>query len=112
MSTAWTHKEYFRRRLDDSSLYTFTSIEDAKTKVALHSTFLNTGNPEITYALQDSDQTLAVTLSFASEADQTTWKTAVDELGDDSTAWYASDIEWYKIEWLHEDGSVSSTANF
>jgi len=112
MSTVWTHNEYYRRRLDDSTFYTFTGIEDAKTKMALHNTYLNTANPSISYTLQDSDQTVKVTLSFASEADQTTWKTAVDQLGDDSTAWHAGDIEWYKIEWLHPDGSVSDTANF
>jgi hypothetical protein len=108
MSTQWSHNEYFRRRLEDNSLYTFTNTEDAKTKIALHSTFLNTSNPSITYELQDSNQTLKVTLSFASVTDQNTWKTSVDEL---SFNWRAPGIEWFKIEWLDQNGNVGVSAN-
>ena len=112
MATAYIHNEYFRRRLEDSSIYTFSNIDDAKTKVALHNTFLTSNSPTITYELQDSNQTLKVTLEFDSLIQQDSWKVSVDNLGTSNTAWFGSDIEWFKVEWLNEDGTVSSTTNF
>jgi|TARA_R110000823_G_scaffold310311_3_gene435163 hypothetical protein len=111
MAVEYKHKEYFRRRLEDSSLYTFTSVADGQTKCAFHNTFLTDQTPTVTYALEDSDQTLVVTFEFADSDKQEAWKTAVDNLTDSSTAWYEDKIEWFKIEWLHQEGSVSSTTN-
>lgn len=119
MAAEFKHTEYFRRRIstgEDSSLHggldTFTNVEDAKTKMGFHNTYLTTSTPTITYALADSDQTLKVTFEFASGDDQTAWKTAVTNLADSSTAWYNGDIEWFKIEWLGADGSVENTHDF
>lgn len=112
MAVEYKHKEYFRRRLEDSSLYTFTSVADAQTRCAFHNTFLTDQSPTITYALADSGQSLVVTLEFADSDKQEAWKTAVTNLTDSSTAWHAGDIEWFKVEWLHADGSVSSTYSF
>ena len=109
MAVAYKHKEYFRFRNSDNSLYTFTSLDDAKTLVDLHKTYLTSNSPTITYALADSDQTLEVTLEFADSAAQEAWKTAVDNLGD-QRGW-GSQIEFFKIDWLHKDGSSSSLAN-
>ena len=120
MAAEYKHNEYFRRRFsnasEDSSIHwqldTFTNVEDAKTKMGFHSTYLTTSSPTITYALADSDQTLTVTFEFASGDDQDAWKTAVTNLADSSTAWYNSEIEWFKIEWLAADGSVANTHEF
>tara|TARA_Y100000389_G_C17422770_1_gene497712 strand:+ start:870 stop:1208 length:339 start_codon:yes stop_codon:yes gene_type:complete len=112
MAIEYTHKEYFQRRLADSSIYTFTSVSDAQTKCAFHNTFLTDQTPKITYALADSDQTLVVTFEFDDDTKQQAWKTAVTNLSDSSTAWRAGDIEFYKIEWLNKNGSVSSTTTF
>ena len=112
MAIEYKHKEYFQRRMADSSIYTFTSVADAQTKCAFHNTFLTDQTPTITYALEDSDQTLVVTFEFADDTKQEAWKTAVTNLTDSSTAWHAGDIEFNKIEWLHQDGSVSDTATF
>jgi len=113
MAIELRHKEYFRRRLDDNSIDTFSSVSDAQTKCAFHSTFLTNSNPTITYALADSNQTLVVTFEFASGIDQASWKTAVTNLSDSSTAWRAGDIEWFKLEWIGPDGTtVAKTETF
>jgi hypothetical protein len=136
MAVEYKHNEYFRRRFavtddddekstlydeqfeddyDDSLVYeldTFTNVEDAKTKCGFHNTYLTSNSPTITYALEDSDKTLKVTLEFDSSDAQQGWKTAVTNMSDSSTAWYNSDIEWFKIEWLGPDGSVSNTHEF
>ena len=112
MAAEYKHKEYFQRRLEDSSLDTFTSVSDAQTKCSFHNTYLTDQSPTVTYALEDSDQTLVVTLEFDSSDKQEAWKTAVTNLTESSTAWCAGDIEWKKIEWLTKDGSVGSTTSF
>ena len=116
MANAFKHKRYFRRREADSSLKTFTSTADANTKIGFTSAY-STSSPTKTEALEDSDQTLVVTYEFDSQADQDAFKAGVDGAWADSSAPFdVGDgtyiIEHFKTEWLHEDGSVSSTALF
>jgi len=110
MAVEYKHREYFRRRLEDSTLYTFTSVADAQTKCAFHNTYLTDQSPTVTYALENSDQTLVVTLEFADSDKQEAWKTAIDNMA--SLSWFADDVQWFKVEWLHADGSVSSSTEF
>ena len=112
MAAEYKHNEYFRLRLADSSLVTFSNVAEAQTACGFHNTYLTSNSPTITYALEDSNQTLKVTLEFADSAKQEAWKTAVSNLTDSSTAWHKGGIEWFKVEWLHQDGSVSATQTF
>ena len=112
MANAFRHKRYFRLRNDDSSLATFTDVDNAKTKIGFRSAF-NTSSPTTTFALADSDTTLVVTYEFDNKDDQDAFKAAVDALMDDSTTpWneYTGYAQHFKTEWLHKDGSVSSTS--
>ena len=113
MSELYKHKRYFQLRGDDSALVTFSSTSDANTKIGFTSVW-NTSSPTKTEALADSDQTLVVTYEFATEDEQTAFKAAIDAVWADSSMPYspatATDaIEHSKTEWLHKDGSVSST---
>ena len=63
MANAYRHKRYFRLRNDDSSLATFTDVDNAKTKIGFRSAF-DTSSPTTTFALADSDTTLIVTYEF------------------------------------------------
>lgn len=110
MANEYRVKQYFQYTGDDSALVTFTSTDDAKTKIGLTATHTTTGSPTVTYALTDSDQTLAVTYEFASESDQTTWYESMN-----GTEWYnppSGTVSYKKAEWLHPDGSVSATTSF
>mgnify|MGYP001209796772 FL=1 len=116
MANAFKHKRYFRIREADSSLKTFTSTADANTKIGFTSAY-STSSPTKTEALADSDQTLVVTYEFDSESDQDAFKAAIDGAWDGSSSPFASGdgtytIEHFKTEWLHQDGSISSTTNF
>jgi len=112
MANEWRVKQHYRNRADDSSLVTFSSVADAQTKIGLTTAHTSTnGSPTTTYALADGDQTLVVTFEFATEADQTTWYNSMG----DSTGWYnapSGTVEYFKVEWLNPDGSVSATNNF
>ena len=115
MAAEYKHKRYFRLRGSDSSIKTFSSTSDANTKIGFKSVY-NTNSPTKTEALADSDQTLVVTFEFDSDSDRTAFKSAVDGAWEDSSTPFspadASDtVEHFKTEWLHQDGSVSSTAN-
>jgi hypothetical protein len=112
MANAWKHHRYFRFRNEDSSLQTFISVDDAKTKISLNDTLYNTGNPTRTYALADASQGLKMTMEFNTEADQQSFITAASNAWTDSTVMFASGTEVYKHEWLHADGSISATTNF
>ena len=68
MANAWRVKQYYRGRGSDSSLVTFSSVDDAKTKIGLKNAHLTTGSPTVTYALEDSGQSLVVTFEFEGEA--------------------------------------------
>ena len=111
MSAEWKHHRYFRLRGEDSSLQTFTSVDNAKTLCALNDTLYSTGNPTRTYALADSDQGLKMTMEFATEADQNSFITAASNAWTDSTVMFADGVEVYKHECLNVDGSVSATTN-
>lgn len=115
MAAEYKHKRYFRIRLADSSLYTFTSTSDANTKIDFKSAW-TTSSPTKSEILADSDQTFVVTYEFNSEAEQTAFKTAIDgEWGESSQPWNGNDssqtIEHFKTEWLHQDGTISATTN-
>ena len=115
MAAEWKHIRYFRLRGNDSSLKTFSSTADANTKLGFTSVW-NTSSPTKTEALADSGQTLKVTYEFDSSSDQDAFKNAIDAVYSDSSLAFspatATDTaEHYKTEWLHKDGSVSSTAN-
>ena len=69
MAANYKHKQYFRVRGDDSSLKTFSSIDNAKELIGF-STAWNTSSPTKTEALADSDQTLVITYEFDSKDDQ------------------------------------------
>lgn len=112
MANAYKHHRYFRLRNEDSSLQTFTSVDDAKTKCALNDTLYNTGSPTRTYELADSNQGLKMTMEFDSETDQNSFVAAASSAWTDGTVMFASGVEVYKHEWLHPDGSVSTTTNF
>ena len=109
MANAWRVKQYYRGRGSDSSLVTFSSVDDAKTKIGLTNAHLTTGSPTVTYGLLDSDQTLVVTFEFSSEANQTTW---YNSMAADSVAWCspASGVtaEYVRADWLNQDGSLSA----
>jgi|TARA_X000000950_G_C13577265_1_gene522038 hypothetical protein len=107
MALEWRHKRYLRVRLADSSLQTFSSVDDAKTKIGFNS-YLTTNSPTITYELADSNTTLVATIEYDSQDNQDTAKTAIDGnwpywTGDDST----QTVEQFESEWLNQDGSVS-----
>ena len=114
MANEFRHKRYFRLIEDseDSSKITFTSVADAQTKIGFRDVW-NTSSPTKTFALADSDTTLIVTYEFDTEAEQDAFKDAVDGLMEDSaTPWneYTGYAQHFKTEWLHKDGSVSSTS--
>jgi len=109
MAAAFKHHQYFRRYTtsNPSALYTFKSLDDAKTRAGFHNDWLTSNSPTVTYALEDSGQTLKTTHEFASKASQDAWVTAIDTLEASDTAWRKGDIQRFKMDWLHEDGSVS-----
>ena len=113
MANEFKHKRYFRLiNNEDSSKITFTSVEDAQTKIGFRDVW-NTSSPTKTFALADADTTLLVTYEFDNKDDQDAFKDAVDALMDDSTTpWneYTGYAQHFKTEWLHKDRSVSSTS--
>lgn len=110
MANAYRVKQYLQHLGEDSSLSTFTDVEDAKIKIGLSSSHTGTnGNPTTSYALSNGNQTLVVTYEFASEDDQNTWYDAM------TGTWYVpsvGSVNYIKVEWLHEDGTISATTNF
>ena len=111
MAAEWKHHRYFRLRNADSSLTTFTSVDNAKTLCNLNDTLYSTGSPTRTYALADSNQGLKMTMEFASKANQDSFITAATNAWTDSTVMFADGVEVYKHEWLNADGSISATTN-
>ena len=109
MAAAFKHHQYFRRYTtsNPSALYTFTSVSDAQTRAGFHNTWLTSNSPTVSYALEDSGQTFKTTHEFDSKASQDAWTDAIKALDDAGTLWRKGDIQRFKMEWLHEDGSVS-----
>ena len=118
----WKYKCHFRiRRSDDSSIITFSSVADAKTKIGFQSAW-DTSSPTKSEALADSDQTLVVTYTFSSESDQTAHRNAtiITDSTDIRTLFVPSvlwpnvedhTVEPFKVEWLNPDDSVAGTTN-
>ena len=112
MAVEWKHKRYYRIRGGDSSLREYSNTNDFVTAIGFASAY-TTNSPTITYELADSNKTLVQTIEHSSASNQTQWKDAVDALMDDSTTpWneYTGYAQHFKTEWLHKDGSVSSTS--
>jgi len=115
MAAEYRHKRYFRVRVSDSSLDTFSSTADANTKIGFTSVY-STSSPTKTEALADSGKTLVVTYEFNDESEQTAFKSAVDGAYSDSTSPFnpadgTDRAEHFKTEWLNKDGSISNTTN-
>tara|TARA_R110001592_G_scaffold333966_1_gene618076 strand:+ start:133 stop:528 length:396 start_codon:yes stop_codon:yes gene_type:complete len=128
MAAEYKHKRYFRLRAQDVTgdedtpglLKAFSSTGDANTKIGFTSIW-DTSSPTKTLVLADSDKTLVVTYEFDSADDQTAFKSAIDTAFADATAddmravtdpaTDTDSVEHFKTEWLHKDGSVSSTSN-
>ena len=116
MANAYKHKKYFRLRGSDSSLVTFSSTSDAKTKIGFTSAF-DTSTPTKTEALADTDTTLVVTYEFDTDDEQTAFQTAFDAAWANSPhspfnpADATDTVEHFKTEWLNKDGSLSNTTN-
>jgi hypothetical protein len=98
MATEFTHHERFKRRLDDGSMYKFTNIADAQTKCAFHDTFLTSNDPAVTYALEDKNETLKVTLEFDTSDAQQAWWIAVSDLNKNGINYCSNDIKWQGAE--------------
>jgi len=114
MASEYKHKRYFQlhETQADSTVQakTFTgTTTEAYNEFAVPSVW-NTGSPTVTHAFADTNTTLVVTYEFANEANQTSFKSAVDTAYNDGTAFVSNtDAKHTKTEWLHSDGSVSST---
>jgi hypothetical protein len=114
MAVEFKHKRYIRIRLADSSLYTFTTTNDAQTKIAFKDC-INLHSPIITYTLADSNQTMVMTVEHESVDNQVAWKEVWDAEYQNGWPWNGNDstqtVEHFKTEWLNADGTVSATAN-
>ena len=140
MANEYRHKRYFRIKVwdpaptaDFTTDYVFQSVADANEKIVFNSVF-DTSSPVKTEALENDNKTFVVTYEFDTEADQTAFKTAIDNgftniaggvytnnfntytkaqlgLSGDQTGIRTIKVEHFKTEWLHDDGSVSQTTN-
>lgn len=106
MAKEWKHKRYFRVRVE-GSLTEFSDVSHAKTLIGFKPVF-DTSTPSVVESLTDSNQTLIMTYEFNSEADQNAFESAVVA---EAAPFTGTGVEHFKTEWLHPDGSVSSTAN-
>ena len=118
MAIQYKHKRYYKLKTSEGGStvnITFSSTSDAITKLAF-SNLHDANSVTKTSALEDSGTTLVVTYEFSSESDQTAWKAGIDGALADSTALYSPTdpavVYHSKTEWLHQDGSVSSTTTF
>lgn len=137
MAQNWKHKKYFKLYNHLTSTYTtFSSVEDAKTKIGFGACW-DAGSPTKTYALGDSDSTLVVTFTFNSEADQSTHKTAVDSAFTDVYTMFTGntlernpaidttpdweslpstiqvwEVRCVKAEWFNGNDEIENTATF
>lgn len=112
MISKWQHKRYFRVRLEDSSVYTFTSTADANTKIGFKACY-STSTPTKTEELADSGQTFVVKYKFNSEPEQIAFKAAIDaEWQDSGKPFTGAGVEHFKTEWLDEWDQVSGTSTF
>ena len=83
MANEYRHKRYFRIKVwhldnaDFTTDYVFQSVADANEKIVFNSVF-DTSSPVKTEALENDNKTFVVTYEFDTEADQTAFKTAID----------------------------------
>jgi hypothetical protein len=108
MTTEYKHHRYFRFKNNDNSLYTFSDVSDARSKIALDDERYNIGSPTRTYQLVNSNKGLKMTTEFNSKAEQDSFITEFSTWSNQVSS-FALGVEVYRLEWLHKDGSVSST---
>jgi hypothetical protein len=120
MAAEYKHKRYLRIRKNDNTLHTFVDMADCNAMIILKDAWTG-NNATVTRSLEDSNATCVLTIEHPSDSDQTAWKTAVDNLWVDgvSAPWdldkgsgnavHEWNVEHFKTEWLHADGSVSTT---
>ena len=117
MANEFKHARYFRKRLGDSSLVTFSTVAEARTAMALNSAY-DTNSPTKTETLEDSGQTLKIVYEFDSKSDQDGMKAAVDAVWSD-TIWPAGTaigdssgaVEHFKTEWYGTDGTTVDSSD-
>jgi hypothetical protein len=108
MAAEYKHHRYFRFRNNDNSLYTFSDVNDARSKIALDDEVYNIGSPTRTYQLVNSNKGLKMTMEFNSQANQDSFVTATSTWSNESAS-FSSGVEVYRHEWLHKDGTISNT---
>ena len=128
MADAWRHKEHYQLRTwaadfdgtvenpADGSLTTFSSTDDAVSKIGFHSVY-DGYSVQKSYALADSDQTLVVTYEFGSKNDQEAFTSAIGTQWDSGAPFGAAtgysaggkEVRHTKSEYLDRDGSVVTT---
>ena len=114
MSKNFRHKRYYRVRDNMGELITFVSTHDANQKINLKSEW-NTCLPKVTDTLLEDNKVLCNTFEFESDADQVTFKLAIDNLWNTGKPWSGSEagnVEYMKVEWLSDTGSVEFTKSF
>ncbi len=117
MAVQYKHKRYFEiheQTGDDSTkeAKAFTGTTAQAYAEFSFSSAWDTSSPTKTLAFENSNKTLVVTYEFANESQQTAFKNAVDTAYGNGTMWANNKlIKHTKTEWLHQDGSVSSTAS-
>jgi hypothetical protein len=124
MANEYKHKRYFKQYNNSTSSYvTFSDVSDAQTKIGFGSCF-DTNSPTKTYTLEDAGQTLVVTYTHSSEANQISFKSAVDAAWTNDSIFTGNTItsvepfvpvleaRHVKTEWLDENDSVGATTNF
>lgn len=111
MAKQYQHKRYYKQYNNTTSSYeTFSSTDDAQTKLGFGSCF-DTSSPTKTYSLEDSGQTLVVKYELNSDAEQTAFKDAIDNAWVAGTAFtsFTESLKVYhvKTEWLNSDDTVA-----
>ena len=114
MATKYSHRRYYRIRNNSGDLLTFMNTEDANSKINFRLGW-ETCAPKVTDNLEQNNQVLCKTFTFATHEDQVKFKQVVDELWHTGNPWLGSDagkVEYMKVEWLHQDGSLSRKTEF
>ena len=123
MANEYKHKRYFKQYNNSTSSYvTFSDVSDAQTKIGFGSCF-DTNSPTKTYTLEDAGQTLVVTYTHSSEANQISFKSAVDAAWSNGSIFTGNtytgsglltpvlQARHVKTEWFDHNDSVGSTTN-
>jgi hypothetical protein len=109
----WKHKRYFKMYTSSAAdtLVTHSGTAEETWNGWSMPAVWNTNSPTKSYSLEDSNQTLVVTFEFASEDDQTSFKSAIDSAYDAGTAFPQLYIKHTKTEWIDDADSVGTTTN-